>query len=186
MRERWDMTKPESRGRIRATLVLLASFLILSACDNPIAKAVEGIKADVASSRIVLSRPDTTVVASGATVDYGQISAGTSTEICLTVANTGMSDLVIDVAGIALVPDNGTETGAFSVVAAPAARVAAGTASSIIIGFAPASAGVKTATLSIPSNDTRNAVFSFSLKGTGSTVIISTEKVTDATMSTAT
>jgi len=186
MHEKRDMAKPESRAGIRTALVLLASLLVLSACDNPIAKAVEDIKADVVSSRMVLSRPDTTVIASGATVDCGQISAGTNTEICLTVANTGKSDLVIDVAGIALLPASGTEKDAFSIVTSPAARVAAGASSSITIGFAPASAGSRAATLSIPTNDTRNAIFSFDLKGTGSSVTITTSAVSSIGMNTAT
>lgn len=183
-----EKRKPMSCS-LKASILGLALFVAiagLASCENPIVQAADDLRADAVSPRIVLTLADNSSLASGGTVSLGQISSGTSADLFLTLYNSGKSALTVNVAGITLVPANGTEAGSFVISAEPEAAIASGASSTLRIAFAPPSAGAKSALISIPTNDTRNPVFSFTVMGTGSSVSISTTGVSAVTTTSAT
>lgn len=165
-------------------LALLAVIVGLSSCNNPIVQAVDDLRTDAVSPRIVLSLADNSSLASGGTASFGQISSGTSAELVVSIANDGKSSLAVDVAGITLVPANGTEAGCFVISATPEATIASGASSTLSITLNPSSAGVKSALVTLPTNDTRSPVVSFTVQGTGSSVLLSTAAVSSLTTTT--
>jgi hypothetical protein len=104
----------------------------------------------------------------------------------IVIQNTGASDLDLNVAGITLALGSGTETGTFSLVTSPSATLASGAKTTLTLRFVPASVGAKTATISIPSNDIKTPVFTFTMNGTGFTMTLSTVSVTVVTYASAT
>jgi hypothetical protein len=155
-------------------LALFAAVAGLASCNNPIVEAVDDLRVDAVSPRIVLSLADNSSLASGGTAGFGQISSGTNAFLSIAVGNEGKSALAVDVAGITLTLANGTEDGTFSIASLPAATIATGSFSTLSIAFSPSSTGPKSALVSIPTNDTKNPAFSFTISGSGSSLVIST------------
>jgi len=166
-------------------LALLAALVGLASCKNPLVQAVDDLRADAVSPRIVLSLADNSSLDSGGTAHFGLISSSASAELHISLGNDGKSPLSINVAGIALVPANGTEKGCFAISAKPDATIATGASSKLVIVFTPSTPGAKSALISIPTNDTRSPVFSFTVSGTGSPVLLSTAAVSSVTMTSA-
>jgi hypothetical protein len=175
-----------SRKASGSVLALVLAMAGLSSCDNPVTQAVDNLRADAVSPRIVLSLGTDSLLSSGGTAGFDQISRGASASLSLSVGNEGKSALAIDVAGITLTAASGTEKGTFSLAELPAASIAYGGISTLSITFSPSSVGPKSALVSIPTNDTKNPVFSFTITGSGSSVIISTATASAITTTSAT
>jgi hypothetical protein len=169
-------------------LLVACSTLIafFAACTNPLMKAVEAIRADAVSPRIVLSLADETVIASGGSLDCGSITSGSSFDVELTIANEGNSALEIGVDDIVLKMGTGTGEGDFAIITKPAVSIAALAASSMVLRFVPSTDGTKTAVVSIPTNDTQNQLFSFTIEGTRSPIALTTSAISNITTTTAT
>jgi uncharacterized protein YjdB len=170
-------------GLVLALSALLACF---SACDNPIAQAAADLRTEAVSAKMVLTLAGNAGLASGGTLSFGLIPSGTDADLVIAIDNDGHSPLTIDVAGITIVNDAGTAAGTFSCPVTPASDIAAGGSSSMGIRFSPASSGLKKAIVSIPTNDFKHPVFSFSLEGSGSVVVLSTTGVSGIGTTTAT
>lgn len=95
-----------------------------------------------------------------ASLGFGSVRAGQAGDLQLTVRNTGAATLTVS----SITSDN-AQFGA----TAPAApfNVAAGASATVNVRFAPNSAGAKTGTLSINSNDPSRARVDVALTGTG-------------------
>jgi uncharacterized membrane protein/subtilisin-like proprotein convertase family protein len=103
----------------------------------------------------------------GGSVDFGNVNVGSSTNLTVTIRNTGTADLN----GLGITVD-GINAAMFAVTASPAASVAPGGNTTFTIRFTPTSFGAKTATLQITNNDADENPFDISLTGAGLTPVI--------------
>ena len=89
---------------------------------------------------------------------------GTPTDVVFTLRNVGAQPLTLTGT-----PDRVTVSGSsdFTVAAQPAATVNAKSSTTFTVHFAPATTGLKTATLSIPSNDPDESPYVINLTGRG-------------------
>ena len=95
------------------------------------------------------------------TVDFTDFSTVAATRT-YTIQNTGTIDLLIS--SVTLTGINAAE---FSILSAPASTIAAGSSSTVVVQFNPASIGVKTAILNIFSNDADESTYDVALQATG-------------------
>jgi hypothetical protein len=102
-----------------------------------------------------------TISASPLSLDFGKVKTGTNTATkVVTIKNTGLSDLKIDT--ISLSGDSSfDQTNTCS-------TIAKGASCTVSVTISPATFGIKTGTLNIPSNDPKKPVLSVKLKGTAS------------------
>ncbi|MBS0658475.1 MAG: choice-of-anchor D domain-containing protein [Verrucomicrobia bacterium] len=98
---------------------------------------------------LVVEQPANTPLASGASRTIGALP-GSFTDTVFTVRNTGGQPLTFTGAPNRVMLSGSSD---FSVVAQPASPVATGASTTFIVRFAPATAGLRTATLTIPSDD---------------------------------
>ncbi len=112
---------------------------------------------------IAVEQPAGTDLASGATKDFGLVAAGANANLLFTIRNPGNATLT----GLGMTID-GVDSALFTVTASPTAPLSGLTGSTTFtVRFAPTSAGFKTATLHIASNDGDENPFNIALTGTG-------------------
>ncbi|MBN2050387.1 MAG: fibronectin type III domain-containing protein, partial [Spirochaetales bacterium] len=167
------------------SIIILASF-VLQACENPLLAEIEILRTRASSPELALTLADESSLTQDDTLDYGMVSVGGSGDITITVRNNGNSSLSIGVDSILLTMGGTTEEDTFTLVSSPAAEIPEGETSPFTLRFSPVSGGAKSATLSIPSNDYNNPVFTLSLTGAGWVVALTTAEVTNVEMTTAT
>lgn len=98
--------------------------------------------------------------------DFGSVLAGTSAApAAFTIGNNGSADLALS--GTVRVAVTGTDAAAFTVAAQPSATINPGGSAAVSITFSPQTAGAKTATVTIESNDAARNPYTFTLTGTG-------------------
>jgi hypothetical protein len=110
---------------------------------------------------------DVTPQASDGT-DFGQsvISTGTVSNT-FTIKNTGSA--ILNLSGSPIVVIGGANAADFTVTAVPSSTVAATNGTTVfVVKFAPSAAGVRTATITIASDDS-NSPFTFTIRGSGVT-----------------
>jgi hypothetical protein len=154
-------------------------------CDNVLAAEAVAIQAKTVSPVISVKLADSSALSSGGSLSFGTISVGASSDITLTIRNTGVNALSLDLAGIKVTPDSSTAAGVFSVGSAPSAMIDSSSSSSIVLHFVPDSEGAKGATISIPTNDLSCPSFSISLSGKGWAVALATTAVSSISYTTA-
>jgi hypothetical protein len=81
---------------------------------------------------------------------YGTVTVLSSKPIVFTIENLGEANLAL--IGTPIVQVSGTDASMFSVTVQPTTPVAGGASVTFTVAFTPASAGAKTATISIPCN----------------------------------
>jgi hypothetical protein len=97
------------------------------------------------------------------TTDFGSVSIGSgSVTVTYTIENTGGSTL-----NIGTITFSGTNAADFSLLSAPASTIAAGGSTSFQVDFNPTVLGVKTAIVSIASNDSDENPYNFTISGLG-------------------
>ena len=100
--------------------------------------------------------------------DFGQTTVGGGTvDRTFTLANTGAAPL--NLSGTPKVAITGPQASDFTVITQPAATIPLGGNSTFTIRFAPAAAGVRSATVSIQNDSDKNP-FDFAIAGTGAAV----------------
>lgn len=149
-----------------STIVLPAALLVWGCQQTLAVKAdvVQAVAASIAASKpgISLTQGTTTVTAGGAAIDLGSVALGQSKDTTFTIANPGGTPLALSGSpGI-----TGTNASEFSIQALSGTSVAAGASTTFAIRFTPATAGMKSATITIASNA---AAFSFTISATGVT-----------------
>jgi gliding motility-associated-like protein len=129
--------------------------------------------ADVVQPLNVVNLPNmevqegTNAIASGGTYSFGSIDVGSSSNrITFTITNSGGADLQLS--GNPIVEISGANSSEFAVTqpTGATATVASGTSTSFEVVFTPTTAGARTATISIASNDA-NSPYTFTLNGEG-------------------
>lgn len=171
--DRRPASQIRTAGLVLSILGILALVGAISACKNPLAEAAKEIKEVAASPRLALFSADSASLSSGSTYDFGTASKTAPIDALLTIKNTGLGELVFDVGNMLI---SGTDAASFS-VDPPAARLAAGTQTSLGLHFSTTSTVAKTATLTIPTNDVTNPTFILKLTGRGTKAEISSFKV---------
>lgn len=116
---------------------------------------------------VAIASGDVTPVTTDGT-DFGQaIINNASTSNTFVIASDGTIDL--NLTGTPLVAISGTNAGDFSVSAMPTAAITHGQTSGFIVRFAPTAAGIRTATITIASDDPATPSYTFTVKGVGIT-----------------
>ena len=112
---------------------------------------------------ITLEQPTGTGLTDGvSSVDFGSEETGAASSRTFTIRNVGGADLT----GVGTTI-GGTDAGEFSVISPPSTTISPGGISSFTIEWTPASAGAKTASLQVASNDSNENPFDIGLTGTG-------------------
>lgn len=101
--------------------------------------------------------------------DFGSWSIGAVVDHTFSVANTGSA--LLNLTGSPRVSISGPNASDFSVATDPAASVAVGGASRFVVRFAPSGLGLRTATISIASNDDDKSPYEVAVQGTGLTPV---------------
>ncbi len=101
--------------------------------------------------------------------DFGvqSVCNGTITRT-FTIQNSGTTSL-----GVTGVTITGTNASDFTVTLAPATTVAPAGSTTFVVSFDPSAAGVRTATVTIASNDCDEATYDFAIQGTGTQIGVS-------------
>ncbi len=131
--------------------VVLSNFIPLPAGEI----AVSGNGVEIASGDATPGAADHT--------DFGSVT-GAAARI-FTIHNTEAEPLLLT--GAPLVEISGAHAADFAVTALPASPVAGGGSSAFTITFTPAAVGLRTATVSIASNDADENPYTFTIQGTG-------------------
>ena len=120
---------------------------------------------DITGNGVSIADGDTTP-ATGDDTDFGStaVSAGTVVRT-FTIANQG--NINLSLSGYDLVSLSGPNAADFSITAMPTATVAAGGSTTFQVTFDPSAAGVRTATVTVESNDSDENPYTFDIQGTG-------------------
>lgn len=119
---------------------------------------IKGNSVDIANGNTTPSTTDHT--------DFGNVLVdGGSVTRTFTIENKGTQNLILS--GNPLVQITGTNAAEFSVTSNPQSTIAAGGSTTFQIKFDPSSTGTKTATVSIPNNDSDENPYTFAIQGTG-------------------
>jgi hypothetical protein len=112
------------------------------------------------SPEIQLQQPIGTDSACGIIYDYSNQIIGTNTDVTIRIKNTGVGAL-----SLSGTPITGTNASEFSVSTAPTSPVAAASYTDFVIRFSPATPGLKSAILTINSDDADEATCTINLAG---------------------
>lgn len=138
-------------------VVILASFLLLHSCDNPLAEVVDTLQAETISPRIAVLR-GSTAVDQQTGMDLGTIAFNQTLNVSLTIQNSGRSRLVLAEDAVSIEPDALTGTDIFSVAEKPSS-IDLDESSTLTVRINGTSAGTKRCDVIIASNDVTNPAF---------------------------
>lgn len=121
-----------------------------------------GTEIEVSGNAIDIADGDATPQAQDGT-DFGELSVvGSSIQRTFIIRNTGPNTLQLQAPSI-----TGAAAGDFSILGVPAASVAPGAATSLVLSFDATTVGQRNATVSIGNNDINENPFDFAIRGTG-------------------
>jgi hypothetical protein len=121
---------------------------------------VKGNSLDIADGDMTPSLADHT--------DFGAVNVASGTQTrTFTVENLGTSNL-----NISSVTITGTHATDFTISSVPAATIAPGGSSTLVIVFDPSALGTRTAEVVINNNDTDENPYNFAIQGTGSILLL--------------
>ena len=138
--------------------------------ENPYEINLSGV---VAIQEIAVSQ-NAADIASGGSKDFGNVSVGSGSNLVFQISNTGGADLTFT--NVPKIVVSGPDAAMFSVISQPASPVVPGGNSSFTVRFLPTSGGTKSATLTLPNNDTDEGSFQISLTGTAPPAEIAIEQ----------
>ncbi len=125
--------------------------------------------------KVALNKPKitvkgTTTIPNGSgSYDFGNILQGSSSNATFTLLNSGVMDL--NLTGTPKVQISGADVACFSVTAGPASRVLRDASTTFTVKFSPTSAGIKTAMVSIASDDVDATPYTFIITGSGAPLV---------------
>jgi hypothetical protein len=142
------------------------SMVLLMTCENPLLALIEYKVAKSKGDPNIVVTYKGAAVAPGATVDIGNaVSGGAPKSVGFTIENSGRVQLVLS--GSPLIVIGGANAAMFSLSTLPYASIAPSTNSPFFIEFAPTSVGLKTATMTISSDDPDTGTFTCTVNGRG-------------------
>lgn len=139
--------------------------------ENPYTLTLQGTGAGVVAGPEVNLQVNGADIVSGGTADLG--ATNTTLNRTVTIQNVGSSALNLTGAPL-LVTVSGANAGEFVVTQPAANTVAAGNSLSFNVAFTPSGNGVRTATLTIPNNDSNENPYTIILQGNNGSVGSST------------
>jgi hypothetical protein len=130
----------------------------LTLSTNDPARASVAIPLSGTGTSATAASPSVSV--SPASLDFGNVTAGQTRDLTLTVSNTGQASLTVSAA---------SSSNSLFTVASPAVPflVAAGSQQAVTVRFTPTAAGSQSGTLTLSTNDPARATVAVSLAGTG-------------------
>lgn len=131
--------------------------------DNEVVVRFTGSAA--AATQIAVEQPAGTALTDGSsTVAYGSVNTGSTLTKIFTIRNNS-STSALSITGVTI---DGTNAANFTVTTSPVSSIAASSSTTMVVQFAPATTGAKTAALHIASSDSSvGAAFDINLSGTG-------------------
>lgn len=137
-----------------------------------VANATDGDGTDIGAYEVQGTSPDIAITVDGSselsnggsTVSYAITDIGDVLARDFTVENIGGLDLTFS--GTPRIALGGADAGDFTVLTTVPVKLAAGQSQPVSIAFTPRSAGAKTATVTIASNDPDEGAFTFTVTGT--------------------
>lgn len=131
-------------------------------------------EAAVLGNSVVITDGDLTPSSADFTnFDSTSVCTGTVSRV-FTIENSGTSTL-----GITGVAISGANASDFTVSVAPASTVAGAGSTTFTLVFDPSAAGVRTATITVSTNDCDEATYDFAVQGTGAQIAISSVTATN-------
>lgn len=163
----FTVTFSPTAGGLRSAIIQIAS----NDSDEGLYQfAVEGTgnaaEIDVLGGGVSIPSGSVTVSTTNMT-QYGDVNypAG-SLAHTFTISNLGTLGLTISSFGI-----SGPNASDFTITTSPSSSIAAGTATTMVITFDPATPGIKNATVTIVNSDTDEGSYTFAIQGTGTNYI---------------
>ncbi|MFH0796212.1 MAG: choice-of-anchor D domain-containing protein [Candidatus Omnitrophota bacterium] len=100
--------------------------------------------------------------------DFGSVDVtGGEVTHTFTIQNTGIADL--DLTGDTIIVISGSHASDFTVTIQPSSPVTSNSSTTFQVKFDPSASGIRTATISIATNDNDENPYDFSIRGTGTT-----------------
>jgi len=138
---------------------------------------IHNVTVDMGAYEFVTPAPEinikqnTTAIASGSgSHNFGNVVVNATQDVVFTIENTGTADLTFTGTAGSLVVLGGTNAADFTVVqTGVTSPVAASGNQTFTVSFTPSSAGAKSASLTITSNDADEGTYTINLSGTGTT-----------------
>jgi polygalacturonase len=119
----------------------------------------------VGSNEMDIAQESNNIPASG-TFDFGTFDLGSSsTDVEFTISNTGYQTLTLT--GTPKIILSGTHSSDFTIIGDPVSPIASGASSTFKIKFTPSALGIRTAQISIASDDADENPYIINLKGQG-------------------
>ncbi|WP_333599935.1 T9SS type A sorting domain-containing protein [Flavobacterium sp.] len=154
---------PSAAGTRNATISIANN----DTSNNPYVFAIKG----TGVVQGITIQGNATTIANGAatptTANWTDFSTVTSTRT-FTITNSG--NVVLTIGAISF---SGTNASDFTIQTSPSATVAAYGSTTFTVLFSPSASGTRNATLSLVNNDSTKNPYTFAIKGTGSTQLIS-------------
>jgi C1A family cysteine protease len=142
-----------------------AALLVDGFEDIPFSQIGPLREIDVQGNGISIASGDDTPQTADHT-DFGTGDTGGAAVVrTFTIANPGSAPLTLS--GTPLVAISGTNAADFAITAEPASTIAAGGATTFQVSFQPSDYGLRTATITVASNDIDEATYTFAIQGTG-------------------
>jgi len=147
----WDNTVGNAGANWRIDNISLVQNLpVCSSCPE----------IDITGNSISIADGDATPSLADHT-DFGNVNTGNNLVRTYTVNNTGTANLTISSIGV-----SGADMGLFTVGAlTPAGAIAPAGSATFTVTFAPTTAGLKTATITVNNNDANEAAYDFAIQG---------------------
>ena len=145
--------------------LVMALTMSLAGCGSALLSKIAETRTSAESPTIAVSIGVAGAVqGNGQILDFKALPYDASQTLTITIHNIGKSALVLK-DGITLSPGANTVAGEFTVASAPGTTspLAINTTGDMVLAFTPTSQGSKNVTISIPSNDVNQAIFSFSV-----------------------
>jgi len=155
------------RSLVMQAFAFLAISIVLAACDNPLAKVVDVLKAETLSPRIAVLARGTDSLATGGEYDFGDVCVGDVVSVTLHIKNDGRRSLAIDVPNITLTMSSGSASGTFTRSGDVPATIEPGQSAIFTCSYAPSDTAARSVSLVIPTNDLVTPQYALTLKGKG-------------------
>ena len=146
---------PTSAGTRTAVLSIPSN----DADENPFEINLSGT---VANQEIAISQ-SSVEIASGGSKDFGSVNVGIVANLTFQISNSGGANLML--ANLPKIIVSGPDAAMFSVVSQPSSPVSPSGSSPFVVRFSPTNGGAKSATLTIPNNDSDEANYLISITG---------------------
>ena len=158
---------PTSSGTKEATISISSNDID----ENPYTFTVTGYGTSSPVAEMNISQDSTDLRSGTSTYDFGNVTTGSSsTTVTFSIENSGNANL--ELLGVPIVELNGTDADLFSVTQPSGSDVGPSSTVTFTIRFSPISIGEKSATISIANNDSDENPYTFTVIGTGTSVLV--------------